>query len=176
MGGKNSPWIHEVRFYLQKNEDTGLLEILVNERDFSPKGFLTQESPGIEKGQTLSIVQDVAYMKFRYYYEISEKGTPHRISSNKAIKYSGQWADKYTTETIEFNSYMAEDRIKGKNEFSIPLPRAVEVSVGFWEYSRLNEGQEKRRMVTMPSFTIPIQVGMVFERYEEGVKDNHDQY
>ena len=28
--------------------------------------------------------------------------------------------------------------------------------------------QERRRMVIMPPFTIPIQVGMAFERYEEG--------
>lgn len=176
LGGKNSPWMHEIRFYLQKNKATGLLEILVNERDFSPKGFLEKEDPGIEEGQTLRIVQDVAYLKFRYYYEISEEGAARRISTNKAVKYSGQWTDKYTTETIDFKSTIGENRITGKNEFSIPLPRAVEVSVGFWESSPLKEGQERRRMVIMPPFTIPIQVGMVFERYEEGVEDDLDQY
>ncbi len=176
MGGKNSPWMHEIRFYLQKNKATGLLEILVNERDFSPKGFLAKESPGIEKGQTLRIVQDVAYLKFRYYYEISEEGIDRHISTNKAVKYSGQWTDEYTTETIDFKSDTGENRITGKNELPIPLPRAVEVSVGFWESSPLKEGQERRRMVIMPSFTIPIQVGMVFERYEKGVEDDLDQY
>jgi prepilin-type N-terminal cleavage/methylation domain-containing protein len=176
LGGKNSPWMHEIRFYLQKNKATGLLEILMNERDFSPKGFLAKEGPGTEEGQTLRIVQDVAYLKFRYYYEISEEGPARRISTNKAVKYSGQWTDKYTTETIDFKSDMGKDRITGKNEFSIPLPRAVEVSVGFWEVSPLKEGQERRRMVIMPPFTIPIQVGMVFERYEEGVEDDLDQY
>lgn len=176
IGGNNSPWMHEVRFYLQKNRDTGLQEILMSEQDFSPKGFLTGEDLGIEESQTLRIVEDVAYLKFRYYYELSEKGIARRISSNKAIKYSGQWADKYTTETIDFKSYIGEDKKKGKNELSFPLPRAVEISVGLWESSLVNEGQEGRRVVTMPPFTIPIQVGMVFERYEEGVKDDHDQY
>ena len=176
MGGKNSPWMHEIRFYLQKNKATGLLEILVNERDFSPKGFLAKDGPGIERGQTLRIVQDVAYLKFRYYYEISEEGSARHISTNKSVKYSGQWTDKFTTETIDFKSSMGKNRIIGKNEFSLPLPRAVEVSVGFWDSSRLSEGQERRHMVKMPSFTIPIQVGMVFERYEAGVEEEIGQY
>ena len=37
MAGDSSPHMHQVRFYLQKNVETGSLEILLNERNFSPK-------------------------------------------------------------------------------------------------------------------------------------------
>ena len=71
-----------------------MLEILLNERDFSPKSFFKKDSPELETGQTLRIAQDVAYLKFRYYYEISEEGNLSASSDEKPVKVSGEWTDK----------------------------------------------------------------------------------
>ncbi len=166
MGGKNSPWMHEVRFYLQKNEETGLLEILLNERNFSPKNFFKQDSLELETGQTLRIAQDVAYLKFRYYYELSEEGKPESFSDEKTIKVSGEWADKIIAEPFDFKSNSGGDKSIGKNGDSIRLPRAVEVSVGLWGQVHPEKGHELQ-MFEFPSVIIPIQAGMVFERFGE---------
>jgi prepilin-type N-terminal cleavage/methylation domain-containing protein len=162
MGGSSSPWMHEVHFYLQKNEDTGLMEILLNERDFSQKNFFKQGSPELDTGQTLRIAQDVAYLKFRYYYEISEKGNSEDSSEEKPVKVSGQWADTMTTEPFDFKSNISGT----KDEEPIRIPKAVEVSVGLWKPDPREEGLEPQQ-VELPPILIPIQTGMVFERTEK---------
>lgn len=168
MGGSSSPWMHEVHFYLQKNTDTGLMEILLNERDFSHKNFFKRDSSELDTGQTLRIAQDVAYLKFRYYYELSEKGKPSDSSEEKPVKVSGQWADTLITEPFDFKSNISDP----KEEESIRLPKAVEVSVGLWEPGPVEEGLEQQP-VELPPILIPIQAGMVFERSEkeEEIKD-----
>ncbi len=133
MGGKSFPWSHEIRFYLQKNEDTGSLEILMNERDFSQKDFFNQDILGLERGQTLRIAQDVGYMKFRYYYEISEKVNHEGQSGDKTVKFSGEWADNFITEPVDFKSNIGGNENIGGTGGAIRLPRAVEVSVGLWQ-------------------------------------------
>ena len=166
MGGKSSPWMHEVRFYLQKNEDTGSLEILMNERDFSQKDFFSQDIPGLERGQTLRIAQDVAYLKFRYYYEISEKVDYEGPTGDKTVKFSGEWTDKFITEPIDFKSSIRGTKNTANIEERIRLPRAVDVSVGLWQSGQSEEGKEPRK-VELPPTLIPIQAGMVFERFAE---------
>ena len=94
MTGGSSPWMHEVRFYLQENEETGHQEIRMNERDFSPKEFFKQDSPGLDKGQTLRLAQDVAYLKFRYYKESPENPEIPGSPEDKPVKSSGEWTDK----------------------------------------------------------------------------------
>ena len=174
MNGSSSPWMHEIRFYLQKNEDTGLLEILMNERDFSPKDFFRQDPLGQEKGQTLVLAQDVAYLKFRYYYEISEGGNFEGLSGDNSVKSSGEWTDTIITEPIDFKRNTVGNRDTesdiGSIEKTVRLPKAVEVSVGLWEAMHPKEGSH-RKMVKLPPFPIPIQVGMVFERFEETVEE-----
>jgi len=168
MGGENSPSMHEVHFYLQKNEDTGLLEVLLNERNFSPKNFFKRDSTGREAGQTLRIAQDVAYLKFRYYYEISEEENSSGLSDEKpAIKVSGQWTDIIITEPIDFKSNIADNKNIDINKESIALPRAVEVSAGIWEGSVHPESDHEPQMVELQPFIIPIQVGMLFERFRQ---------
>ena len=56
-----------------------MLEILLNERNFSPKNFFKQDSPSLEAGQTLRIAQGVAYLKFRYYYEILDEENSEKV-------------------------------------------------------------------------------------------------
>jgi prepilin-type N-terminal cleavage/methylation domain-containing protein len=170
MAGENSPSMHEVHFYLQKNEDTGLLDVLLNERDFSPKNFFKQNSTGLETGQTLRIAQDVSYLKFRYYYEISsEKGSSTDSSEKKELRVSGEWADKLTTEPIDFKSTIVSDKNTakdtGNSKEAARLPKAVEISVGLWEAEHPKEGSQQR-MVELPPILILIQAGMVFERFE----------
>ena len=171
MGGSSSPWMHEVRFYLQKNEETGSLEILLNERDFSPKNFFKQDSRGQETGQTLRIAQDVAYLKFRYYYESPSKESPSLDPSDKkSLKIPGEWTDKLITEPIDFKSNIVgnrdtENRI-GSTEGTVRLPKVIEVSVGLWEGIHPKEGSQ-RKIAEMPPTLIPIQTGMVFERFKE---------
>ena len=162
MGGSSSPWMHEVHFYLQKNQETGLMEILLNERDFSQKNFFKQDSPELDTGQTLRIAQDVAYLKFRYYYEISDKGNSENSSEEKLVKVSGQWADTMTTEPFDFKSNISDT----KDEEPIRIPKAVEVSVGLWKPDPREEGLEPQQ-VELPPMLIPIQSGMVFERSEK---------
>jgi len=166
MGGENSPLMHEIHFYLQKNEESGLLEILLNERDFSPKNFFKQDLTGQEVGQTLRIAQDVAYLKFRYYYEISDTGISGNSPDEKQVKVSGKWVDEIITEPIDFKSNKTDNKNTGISNESIVLPRAVEVSVGLWGQVH-PEKSHKTQMVELPSFIIPIQTGMVFERFEE---------
>jgi hypothetical protein len=158
--------MHQVRFYLQKNEETGLLEILLNERNFSPKNFFKQDSPDLDTGQTLRIAQDVAYMKFRYYYEISDQGISENPSEEKPVKGAGEWTDKIITEPIDFKSNIADNKNTGINKESIALPRAVEVSVGISGLIYPEKGHEPQ-MLELKPFIIPIQAGMVFERFEE---------
>jgi prepilin-type N-terminal cleavage/methylation domain-containing protein len=167
MGGENSPSMHEVHFYLQKNEETDLLEILLNERDFSPKNFFKQDSPDLDTGQTLRIAQDVAYLKFRYYNEILDQGISQNPSDEKPVKVSGEWTDIIITEPIDFKSDIADNKNTSINKESIALPRAVEVSVGLREPVHPEKGQEPQ-MVELPPFIISIQMGMIFERFEEG--------
>jgi prepilin-type N-terminal cleavage/methylation domain-containing protein len=166
MGGSSSPWMHEVRFYLQKNEETGSLEILLNERDFSPKNFFKQDSPGQETGQTLRIAQDVAYLKFRYYYEILEEENLSVPAGEKPVKVSSERADKIITELLDFKSDTSSGKDLGKRGDSVRLPKAIEVSIGLWEPGRPEEGLEPE-MVELPPTLIPIQTGMVFERFKE---------
>jgi prepilin-type N-terminal cleavage/methylation domain-containing protein len=167
MGGENSPSMHEIHFYLQKNEETGLLEILLNERNFSPKNFFKRDSTGQEAGQTLRIAQDVAYLKFRYYYEVSEEENSSGLSDEKPVKVSGQWTDKIITEPIDFKSSIADNKNIDINKESIALPRAVEVSAGIWEGSVHPENDHEPQMVELQPFIIPIQVGMLFERFKQ---------
>lgn len=176
MGGKSSSSMHEVYFYLQKNEETGLLEILLNERNFSPKNFFKQDSTELETGQTLRIAQDVAYLKFRYYHEILEEGNPSVPSEENPVRVSGEWTDKIITEPIDFKSNIADNKNTGINKESIPLPRAVEVSVGLWGQTHPEKSYEPQ-MVELQPFIIPIQAGMIFERFKEedensGVSEN----
>ena len=170
MGGNLSPWMHEVRFYLQKNEDTGSMDILLNERDFYPENFFQQDSQKLETGQTLRIAQDVAYMKFRYYYEKSEKGNLSVPGGEKPIKVSGQWTDTMTTEPFDFKSNIVGNKGLEESREAIRLPRAVEVSVGLWRQDRPEEGLDPQ-MVELPPTIIPLQAGMVFERFEEEEED-----
>jgi prepilin-type N-terminal cleavage/methylation domain-containing protein len=166
MEGNSSPWMHEVHFYLQKNEETGSLEILLNERDFSPKSFFKQNSSEKETGQTLRIAQDVAYLKFRYYYEILEEGISGDSLDEKASKVSGQWNDNFITEPFDFKSDIGDNKSTENNLEPIRLPTVVEVSVGLWESGPPNKGLEPRQ-VELPPTLIPIQTGMMFERSEE---------
>ena len=171
MGGENSPSMHEVHFYLQKNEETGLMEVLLNERNFSPENFFKKDSHELETGQTLLIAQDTAFLKFRYYYEmVSEGGSSLDSSEKKDLKVKGEWADKLTTEPIDFKRGMVdngntEDRIGGL-ENRIRIPKAIEVSIGLLESMPLEEGHQ-RKVAELPPFIILIQTGMVFERFEE---------
>lgn len=171
MTGSSSPWMHEIRFYLQKNEETGLLEILLNERNFAPKDFFKNQNFGLEKGQTLILAQDVGYLKFRYYYEISEEENQEGPSGDNSVKSSGEWTDKTITETIDFKSNIADNKNTGINKKSIALPRAVEVLVGLWG-SVDPETDHEPQLVELPPVIIPIQTGMVFERFGENEEES----
>ena len=175
MEGENSPSIHEIHFYLQKNEETGLLEVLLNERSFSPNNFFKQNSPEVETGQTLRIAQDTAYLNFRYYYETpSEKSSSLDPSKEKDLKVFGEWTDKFITEPIDFKSGMVDngntENNIGNSEGTVRLPKAVEVSIGLWESMQPKEDLQ-RKMAELPPFVIPIQSGMLFERFEQ-VEEN----
>ncbi len=171
MGGENSPSMHEVHFYLQKNEETGLMEVLLNERNFFPENFFKKDSHELETGQTLLIAQDTAFLKFRYYYEmVSEGGSSLDSSEKKDLKVKGEWGDKLITEPIDFKRIMVdngntEDRIGGL-ENRVRIPKAIEVSIGLLESMPLDEGHQ-RKVAELPPFIILIQTGMVFERFEE---------
>ena len=166
MKSKDLPLMHEVHFYLQKNEDTGSLDILLNERNFSPKGFLKQDISGQSIGKTLRIAQDVAYLKFRYYYETPENEDSLAFEDEKSVKVSGKWADRFTTEPIDFKSTIGDNNIILNSKEPTRIPRAVEVSIGLWEPGQREQDLEPK-MVEMPPTVIPIQAGMVFERFEE---------
>ncbi len=163
---KSLHWMHEVYFHVQKNEETDLLEILLTERDFSPETFFKQGPQEPQTGQTLRIAQDVAYLKFRYYYEISEKGNSSTPTEEKPVKVSGEWVDKFITEPFDFKSNTIDDKNIEEPGDSARLPRAVEVSVGLWERGLSGETLEPK-IVDLPPTLIPIQSGMVFERPEE---------
>jgi len=158
--------MHEVHFYLEKNEDTDSLDILLNERDFSPKGFFNLNSTKQETGQTLRIAQDVAYLKFRYYYEKSEKGTSSTTEDEKTVKVSGEWTDKIITEPFDFKSNLSGNKAIEETENSVRIPKAIEVSIGLWESDDSETGSEPE-IVEVPPTLILIQTGMVFERFEE---------
>ena len=166
MGGNNSPWMHEVRFYLQTNEETGLQEILLNERNFSPQTFFSRKVGEQEPGQTMRIAQDVAYLKFRYYYEISEKRNFEASTDEKSLKLSGEWTDKIITEPIDFKRNITDNKSTKNNKGEIILPRAVEVSVGLWKPNNPEKGLELQK-AEMPPIVILVQSGMVFEQFEE---------
>jgi len=172
-GESSSPQMYEIRFYLQKNEETDSLEILMKERDFSSKSFFKQDSPELETSQTLRIAQDVAYLKFRYYYEILEDENPSDPPDEKTVKVSGLWTDKIVTEPIDFKSIIDDNGNTSDNKDEIRLPRAVEISVAFWEPAHPEEGLEPH-MVEMPPTIIPIQSGMIFERFEEEEKKEEE--
>ena len=162
----SSPWMHEVRFYLQKNEETGHQEILMNERDFSQKDFFKQDSLESKGGQTLRLAQDVAYLKFRYYKESSERGKILGSPEDKPVKSSGEWTDKIITEPIDFKSKIARNTNTDQSEESVAFPRAVEVSVGLLKPGSLEDAQEQA-IIELPPIIIPIQVGRVFKRLEK---------
>jgi len=171
MGGNSSAWMQEVHFYLHKNEETGSLEILLDESNFSPKNFTQQGSLASKTGQTLLIAQDVAYLKFRYYYEISEEENPENPSEEKSIKTSGEWTDKLVTEPIDFKSDIADNNNTGNSKEPIALPRAVEVSVGLWQQAQ-SETESDAQMIELKPFIIPIQVGTLFERFKKEEENN----
>jgi len=170
MEGNSSHWMHAVHFYLHKNEETGLLDILLNERDFSQNSFFNKGSTGQETGQTLRIVQDVAYLKFRYYYEISEKGNSSIPAGEKSVKVSGEWTDKIITEPFDFKSNIGGT----KEKEPIHIPKAVEVSVGLWKPDQPEEGLEPQK-VELPPILIPIQSGMVFERPKQEEENSSEE-
>jgi hypothetical protein len=158
--------MHEVHFYLQKNEDTGKLDILLNERNFSPESFLKPDSTDQKAGQTLRIAQDVAYLKFRYYYETPEEEAASTSKNEKPIKISGKWADRFTTEPIDFKSTIGDNKTILDDKEPSRLLRSVEVSIGLWEPGQPEKDLEPK-MVEIPPTVIPIQAGMEFERFEE---------
>ena len=171
MGGISSAWMQEVHFYLHKNEETGSLEILLDESNFSPKNFTQQGSLASKTGQTLLIAQDVAYLKFRYYYEISEEENSENLTEENSVKISGEWTDKLVTEPIDFKSDIADNNNTGNNKEPITLPRAVEVSVGLWQQAQSETGSDAQ-MIELKPFIIPIQVGTLFERFEKEEENN----
>lgn len=166
MAGDSSPWMHEVRFYIEKNKDTGLFEILLTERNFSPQTFFSRDDSERESGQTLRIAQDAAYLKFRYYYKISEKGNSEVSVDEKPLKLGGKWADTILTEPIDFKSNIDGNTGQEADLESVKIPRAVEVSVGLRNPDPSEESQEPQTLA-LPPTVIPIQTGMVFERFEE---------
>lgn len=166
MGGNSSPWMHEVHFYLQKNEETDSLEILMNERHFSQEDFQKRAPQGLKMGQTLRIVQDVGYLKFRYYHEISEEVNYEDLSGDKTVKISGEWADSFITEPFDFKSSIPDNKNIANNAEPIHLPRAVEISVSLLKPTSPEEDDEPQ-MFELPSVIVPLQVGMVFERFAE---------
>jgi prepilin-type N-terminal cleavage/methylation domain-containing protein len=171
MGGDSSSLMQEVHFYLHKNEETGSLEILLDESNFSPKKFTQQGSLESKTGQTLLIAQDVAYLKFRYYYEISEEETSENPSEEELVKTSGEWTDKLFTEPIDFKSDISDNNSTGNSKEPIALPRAVEVSVGLWQQAQ-SETESDAQMIELKPFIIPIQVGTLFERFKKEEENN----
>lgn len=170
MAGDASPWMHEVRFYLQKNADTGHHELLMNERDFSPKDFFKQDSLESKAGQTLILAQDVVYLKFRYYKESPKKEKNSDSTEDKPVKSSGEWTDKIITEPIDFKSKTVSDKNADKNKESVVFPRAVEVSVGLLKQDLLETGEEQS-IIELPPTIITIQVGRTFGRLEKAEGD-----
>ena len=168
----SSPWMHEVRFYLQENKETGRQDFLMNERDFYQKDFFKQDSPGLDKGQTLRLAQDVVYLKFRYYQESPENEAILDSSGDKSVKSSGQWTDKIITEPIDFNSNTASNENTDITTEPIIFPRAVEVSVGLLKPGLPEEAVEQS-IIELPPTIITIQMGRVFARFveEEGGSD-----
>lgn len=171
MGGPDSPVMHEVRFYLKKNEDSGRLEILMNERPFTPENFFKQDAVGLDKGQNLLIAQDVAYLKFRYYHESPEEEKTEKGSEEKLVKVSGQWADNFNAEPFDFKSNISDNRNTGNNQEPISLPRAVEVSVGLLGPQPSQTDREPASVELLPSI-IQLHTGIVFERFASEQEDS----
>jgi hypothetical protein len=85
----------------------------------------------------------------------------------------GEWTDKIITEPIDFKSSIADNKNINTDKEPIPLPRAVEVSVGLFEPDYSDEGLEPY-VVEMPPTIIPIQSGMIFERFEEKEEEDNN--
>ena len=166
METQNPDWMHEVHFYLKKNKETGSLEISVERAQFfRPKKLFSIRNPrSRNQAKTLRIAQDVAYLKFRYYYEISEKGNSSSPTDEKSVKVSGEWTDKIITEPFDFKSSIGDNNSTGDKQEPVRIPKAVEFSVGFLKPGLSGEEPE---MVELPPTILPIQTGMVFERFKD---------
>ena len=173
MKSKNLPSMHQVHFYLHKNEETGLQEILLNERDFSPESFFKPDAPGQKPGKTLLLAQDVAHLKFEYHYKISEEENSLPTEGEKPVKVSSEETDKNTTEPFDFKSSIGDNNKIGDKQDAIRIPRAVEISVALWKSGRPEKGAEPE-MVELPSILIPIQSGKVFARIKEDDEENDE--
>jgi len=154
--------MHQVRFYLQKDESSGKLELLMNERPFSPDTFFKDDDEGLERGHTLVIAQDVAYLKFQYYREFLDEGKSQEDSGENQVKVSGEWTDKFIAEPFDFKSNIGDNRNTGDSSKFTPLPRAVKVSAGLWG-PEPPSGDQEQSPIEMPSVVISIQTGLVFE-------------
>ena len=69
------------------------------------------------------------------------------------------------TEPFDFKSNTDGDKGLGNSREPVRIPRAVEVSGALWKPARTEDGLDPQR-VELPPTVIPIQAGMVFERFE----------
>ena len=166
MGGDSSPWMHEVRFYLRENEDTGTKDLLLNERDFAPDTFFLPDSKRTDTSQTLRIVQDIDYLRFRYYYRILENGKLKETETENPVKSSDGWTDKFITEPIDFKSAIPDTENTDDQSNEVRVPKAIEITVGIWNPDHGEENREKE-LIELPAIVIPIHVGTLFKLPEE---------
>lgn len=156
--------MHRIHIYTEKNRETGKLEIIMEESEFSPETFFDEKDSPVENRRVLRIVNNAAYLRFRYYRITSEQGGTDENSQEEQSEISGEWVEEWKAGPGEM---AVEEEGSQETASQFYLPRAVEVSVGVWT----GVGQETvgahPEIISLPASVVPIHTGLVFTPEDE---------
>jgi len=158
----NSVWAHEVRFYLGKHPKTGKKGILMMEKETTPENIFTKIRSSSNKERYYLLAEDVAYLNFRYY--ILEKNLQEIPGADQeAPTYKGKWVNRilFNPPTPSKPKYASDDSKTLKEEPTLTLPKAVEISLGLLE--PVAAGSDKKpKLVSSPPVLLLLHSGMEF--------------
>jgi len=104
-------------------------------------------------------------LKFRYYQIKKLNPLENSLQSNKSNKYQGQWVTSVNQNNLsKKSSNITEEQLNFFNNNTlqkISLPRAIEVSIGIKEPSRVSPNSESKIILSSHNI-IPLYSGMKF--------------
>ncbi len=158
-GNGPDPGMHQVHIYLKTNPATGESRIILEEREFSAESFMEKDEGDDESVQVLTLAQDVAFLKFRYYQPEDTNTETEDAEAQEALQ--GGWLDEILPGSFEMQEKKTTDE-KEALPRNLSLPQKIEVSAGLWEKSQSGNALEAS-WVQLPHMVIPLETAVVFE-------------
>jgi len=158
-GTGESPWPHEVHFYVGRDPVTGRHGLVMMERDLeseSPFSFIPAHS-GSASYHLLA--EHVKYLEFRYYMIDSKAIADQAESGSEFLEpVIGEWVD-----SVLFHAPDPDQQARGNRSTEGPpitLPRGIEVYVGLAEPS--DDDMKEPEIHRSFPLILPLHTGMKF--------------